>query len=161
MATRMNSKRDLKIKPQAKAEPARTATKTVRATEEQLVYAGILSMGRKIGLAGIVASFLVYLSGILTPKMPLEKVPVYWHLSSSEYMKVAGIKPGWAWLTMFQNGDMLNFFGIAILGAISLVCYLAIIPKLLRKKDTTFAMIAIVEVLVLAFAASGIIHIGE
>ncbi|MHB8840266.1 MAG: hypothetical protein ACYC56_00530 [Candidatus Aquicultor sp.] len=161
MAASKTRSKALKIEPQPKTEVKTGDAPAVRATEEQLVYANILSMGRKVGLAGIGISFIVYLSGILTPKMPLDQVPQYWHLSTSEYMKIAGITPGWSWLGMYQHGDMLNFFGIAILGAISIVCYLAILPKLLRKKDMTFAIIAIAEVLVLAFAASGIIHIGE
>ncbi len=159
-ASKMGSKA-LKIEPQPKTEVKAAGAPALRATEEQLTYANILSTGRKFGLAGIGIAFFVYLSGILAPKVPLDRVPQYWQLSSSKYMKVAGITPGWSWLGMYQRGDMLNFFGVAILGAISIVCYLAILPKLLRKKDMTFAIIAIAEVLVLAFAASGIIHIGE
>lgn len=161
MAASKTGSKALKIESQPKTEAKTAGAPAVRATEEQLTYANILSAGRKVGLAGIGVAFLVYLSGILAPKMPLDQVPQYWQLSAGEYMKVAGITPGWTWLGMYQHGDMLNFFGVAILGAISMVCYLAILPKLLRKKDMTFAIIAIAEVLVLALAASGIIHIGE
>lgn len=132
-----------------------------RATEEQLIYSNILGTGRQIGLSGIIVAFAVYLAGVLEPKMPISEIPKHWHLPSGQFMDIAGLKPGWAWVGMYHYGDMLNFFGVAILGLISIVCYLAILPKLLRKKDIAYAIIALAEVAVLAFAASGIIHIGE
>lgn len=135
--------------------------RTPGATEEQLIYANILGNGRKIGLAGIIVAFVIYLSGIVSPKMPLSNVPKYWHLPSGEFMKTVGLQPGWSWVGMYHYGDMLNFFGVAILGVISIVCYLAIVPKLMRKKDITYVAIALLEVVVLLFAASGIVHIGE
>lgn len=131
------------------------------ATDEQIIYAGILSVGRKLGLVGLITAFVVYLTGILSPKVPLESIPQYWGLSVEQYTKAVGLKAGWSWLGMYGYGDMLNFFGIAILGLISIVCYLAIIPTLVRKKDVTFTIIALTEVLVLALAASGIIGVGE
>ncbi|MDI6715396.1 MAG: hypothetical protein QME63_00405 [Actinomycetota bacterium] len=135
--------------------------KKIGATKEQLTYSSILGLGRKVGLAGIIAAFVVYITGLITPRIPLERVPQVWNLSSSDYLKAVGLKPGWSWLAMYRYSDMLNFFGIAILGIISIICYLAIIPEFIRKKDKVYVAIAILEVIVLAVAASGIINIGE
>ncbi len=132
-----------------------------KATEEQLIYSSILGAGRQMGLAGIIVAFVIYLTGIVEPKIPVSEIPKYWHLPSGQFMDVAGLKQGWAWIGMYHYGDMLNFFGVAALGLVSIVCYLAILPKLLRKKDIAFAVIALAEVAVLLFAASGIVHIGE
>jgi hypothetical protein len=75
-------------------------------------------------------------------------------------LQESGIKAGWAWLGDLKYGDMLNFVPIAFLSAITIWCYLAIIPGLMRKKDTAYVVIAIVEVIVLCVAASGILGSG-
>ena len=67
---------------------------------------------------------------------------------------------GWSWLKNVRKGDYMNFVGIAILAGLTIVCYAAIIPALLRKKDTAYLAIAIAEVLVLTLAASGILKGG-
>lgn len=133
----------------------------VRATEEQLTYSYVLGMGRKIGLAGIIVAFVLYAAGILSPKVPLAIIPQLWTLPSSDYLSAVGLDSGWTWLGMLQHGDMLNMLGIAILGLVSIICYISIIPILLRKKDYTYVGIAVLEILVLALAVSGIIHVGE
>ena len=61
---------------------------------------------------------------------------------------------------MLGKGDFLNFVGIAFLAGVTIPCYIRIIPILFAKKDTTYAILAIVEVLVLALAASGILKAG-
>ena len=68
---------------------------------------------------------------------------------------------GWAWVGMLDKGDFLNFVGIAILAGVTILCYLAIVPTLLRKKDNAYLAMALVEVLVLALAASGILAVGH
>ncbi len=118
-------------------------------------------MGRKIGLAGIIVAFVLYATEILSPKVPLAIIPQLWTLSSSDYLSAVGLDSGWTWLGMLQHGDMLNMLGIAILGLVSIICYISIIPILLRKKDYTYVGIAVSEILVLALAVSGIIHVGE
>ena len=62
---------------------------------------------------------------------------------------------------MLGKGDFLNFIGIAILGGVTIICYLAIIPTLLRKKDKAYVAMAFLEVLVLTLAASGILAVGH
>jgi hypothetical protein len=67
---------------------------------------------------------------------------------------------GWSWLKNIGKGDYMNFVGIAILAGLTIVCYLAIIPTLMKKKDTAYLVIAVAEVLVLTLAASGILKSG-
>jgi hypothetical protein len=113
-----------------------------------------------IGLAGLVIAFIIYCTGILAPLIPLEKVQTYWILSVHEYLTQSGIQAGWAWFGNLQFGDMLNFLPIAFLSLLTIVCYIAIIPVLIRKKDTAFVVIAVLEIIVLAVAASGILGTG-
>jgi len=133
---------------------------SLRASEEQELYAKILNTGMLIGLAGLVVAFIIYCTGILEPLIPLEKVQTYWILSVHEYLKQSGIQTGWAWFGNLQFGDMLNFLPIAFLSLLTIVCYIAIIPGLIRKKDTAYVVIAILEIIVLAVAASGILGTG-
>jgi hypothetical protein len=77
-----------------------------------------------------------------------------------EYLEATHIHPGWSWLGMVGKGDFLNFIGIAFLAGVTILCYIRIIPILFRKKDQVYGIIAVIEVLVLALAASGILRAG-
>ncbi len=134
--------------------------KEIKATEEQITYARVLDMGMKIGLLALIITFIIYLTGILTPYIPVSDLPKYWGMSVHKYLEATGIHAGWSWLAMVGKGDFLNFIGIAFLAGVTIICYIAIIPILFRKKDTVFGIIAIIEVLVLVLAASGILKSG-
>lgn len=127
---------------------------------EQLAYATILDKGMKVGLLMLIISFIIYLTGILTPYIPVNDLPKYWGMSVHKYLEATGIHPGWTWLRLVGKGDFLNFIGIAFLSGVTAVCYIRIIPILFRKKDMAFGIIAILEVLVLVLAASGILKSG-
>jgi len=131
------------------------------ATEEQLLYAGILDKGMKIGLAILVVTFGLYVSGTLEPHVPVNDLPQYWSMSVHEYLDATGIGTGWSWLGRLGEGDLLNFVGIAFLAGVTIICYLAIVPSLMRKKDTPYVVLALVEVAVLVLAASGILKAGH
>jgi len=130
------------------------------ATEEQKVYAALLDKGMKVGLATVTATFALYMFGVLTPVIPVEQLPNYWSLPVGEYMAKAGLHSGWSWLHLLGKGDAVNFIGIAMLAGVSVLCYIAVIPIFLRKKDIPYAAIAILEVLVLSLAASGLLKSG-
>jgi hypothetical protein len=130
------------------------------ATEEQILYANILNKNMLIGLLGLIITFIIYVTGILPPIIPLEKVQHYWVIPVKDYLHESGIHAGWSWLGNLGYGDMLNFLPIAFLSLITIICYLAIIPGLLRKKDTPYVVLCIVEVIVLSVAASGILGSG-
>ena len=132
----------------------------LKGTDEQLLYSKILNTGMLFGLTGLVVTFILYASGILEPLIPLEKVQTYWILPVNEYLEKSGMQAGWAWFGNLQFGDMLNFLPIAFLSLLTIVCYIAIIPGLIRKKDSAYVVIAILEIIVLAVAASGIIGTG-
>ena len=132
----------------------------MKATEEQIAYAKILDIGMKLGLLMLIVMFIIYLLGILRPYLPVDKLPEYWGLSVHKYLEVTGIHPGWAWLGMLGKGDFLNFLGIAFLAGVTVICYAAIFPIFVRRKDIAYAVLALLEVLVLVLAASGILKAG-
>ena len=131
-----------------------------QATEEQILYGNILNKGMMIGLLGLVITFIIYGAGILKPMIPLDQVQNYWVMPVNDYLAASGIHAGWAWLGNLGYGDMLTFLPIAFLSLLTIVCYAAILPGLLRKKDTPYVVLCIVEIIVLTVAASGILGSG-
>jgi hypothetical protein len=131
-----------------------------KATGEQIVYANILNIGMIIGLVIIVVTFIVYMSGILSSFIPPQEIPKYWTMASKDFIHSLGAPTGWDWLALVGKGDYLNFIGIAFLAGLTILCYLVILPILMKKKDTSYVVIAIIEVAVLTLAASGILKSG-
>ncbi len=128
--------------------------------EEQLAYARVLDRGMKLGLALLTVTFLLYVLGVMAPHVPVAELPRYWSLPVHEYLKATGTYPGWAWVHALHEGDVVNFVGIVFLAGVTIACYLAVIPLFFRKRDRVYAWIAIVEVAVLALAASGWLRAG-
>jgi hypothetical protein len=62
---------------------------------------------------------------------------------------------------MLDCGDFINFIGIATLAGVTILCYLAIVPILLKSNDRTYLILALIEVIVLVVAASGVISVGH
>lgn len=131
-----------------------------KASEEQLLYAKVLETGMRIGLLGIVITGALYIFGVLPATVPVDEISKYWGLPVDKYLEATGLHPGWGWINHLGSGDLLNFVPIAILAGITIVCYIAIIPTFLRKGDKIYAVIAVLEVLVLMVAASGVVGGG-
>jgi hypothetical protein len=133
----------------------------LEATPEQLLYARILEIGMYIGLLILFITFGLYTFGILDPYIPLDKISNYWSMNVHDYLKHAEIKAGWAWLGMIKYGDFINFIGVAILAAVTIICYASIVPTLLKNNDKVYAILAVLEVIILSAAASGILAVGH
>ena len=127
---------------------------------EQILYANILNKGMLIGLGVLLVTFALYVFGIMDPYIPFDKLTISWSQPVSDYLHELNIPTGWAWLGMLGYGHFINFIGIAFLAGVSIICYLAIIPTLLKSGDKIYAVIAILEVIVLTAAATGIFGSG-
>ena len=127
---------------------------------EQVLYANILNKGMLLGLLVLMVTFAIYVFGIVTPYVPLDKLSNYWNLGVNDYLHELNIPTGWAWLGMLGYSDFMNFIGIAFLAGVSIICYVAIIPTLIRSGDKIYAVLAILEVIVLTAAAAGIFGSG-
>jgi len=140
-----------------------------RVDDEQRLYASILEVGVDLGLVVLLVTFALYASGLVAPSVPLHELPNYWQLSVHEYLEVTNAEhlhhehviTGWAWISVIGKGDYLNFIGIALLAGVTIVCFLGIIPTLIRKHDRIYATMAVLEVLVLTLAASGVLAAGH
>ena len=133
----------------------------LEASPEQLLYARILEIGMYFGLLILFVTFGLYAFGIVDPYIPLDKISNYWSMNVNDYLKHAEIKAGWAWLGMLKYGDFINFIGVAILAGVTIICYAAIVPTLLKNNDKVYAILAVLEVIILSAAASGILAVGH
>lgn len=136
------------------------ANEKTKASEEQLVYAGILGKGMWFGLGLLIVTFFVYISGVLPSYIPIDDLPKFWGMRVHEFNQALSVPTGWGWVANVGRGDYLNFIGIAMLSGLTILCYVVIMPIFLRKKDTAYLVIALAEVLVLSLAASGILKSG-
>ncbi len=137
-----------------------SADKSLQASPEQLTYANLLEKGMFVGLGLVLVTFAMYVLGIVNPYIPVDEIPKYWHLSVEKYLEAANVHAGWSWLGMLGYGDYLNFVGIAILAGVTILCYLAIVPILWRNDDKMYAVLALLEAIILCVAASGILGAG-
>ncbi|MFO7654792.1 MAG: DUF1634 domain-containing protein [Candidatus Krumholzibacteriia bacterium] len=127
----------------------------LRASPEQRSYAAILEKGMLLGLLLLLLTYLVYVTGLLKPYVPLSMLPEYWGHEVGHYLHEAQVPIGWSWVTLLRYGDFLNFLGIATLAGTSIICYARILPRLWRGGDRVYALLAVLQILVLCLAASG------
>jgi cytochrome c553 len=112
-------------------------------SEEQLRYARILDVGVKAGLAILLATFLVYLSGLLPPQVPLEALPRLWTLPVADFLRESAVQPGWLGLARFDVGDMLALSGIALLSGLSFPCLALLARDYARRRDWWYLAITV------------------
>jgi len=131
------------------------------ASPEQIRYANILFIGAWLSIVILLITYFLYVSGIIAPKIPLEKIPEYWVMNVDDYVHAAGIPIGWGWTALLGKGDYLNFIGVVLLASMTMLCFFfVLLPAYIKKKDMIFTIIVILEVLVLCVAASGILGSG-
>ncbi|MEO7727609.1 MAG: hypothetical protein ABIS45_10185 [Burkholderiales bacterium] len=131
------------------------------ASPEQLRYARVLEAGMKLGLCVLVAGFLGYVSGVVPAHVPLAQLPALWSLAAPDYLRATGMPQGWGWLAMLGSGDILPLIGITVLAGISMLCFIALLPLYAARRDWIYLTITVLEIGVLALAASGLLTAGH
>ena len=127
-------------------------------SREQLVherYARWLETATRLTFAASLAAFVVYAAGLLPAFVPLEALPRLWHLPVAEYLARTGAPAGWGWLRLLPDSDYLSLACVALIGAVTLVCYLAILPLLARLGERLQAALVAAQIVVLLAAMSG------
>jgi len=122
-----------------------------------LRYAWWLTWGARAGMALLLAGFVAYVTGLVGPHVPIERVPELWHRPASELLREIGLRPGWGWAELVHRSDMMMLAGIALLASCSAACLAAVAPLFLARGERAFAAICVVEILVLLLAASGVL----
>ena len=121
-------------------------------------YARWLAVGARLGFAALVASFLVYLLQWIPSGIAPSELPRYWGLPVTEYLAATHAPTGWQWVALLPRSDVLNFVGVAILGAASVACYLRVLAGYANERDWAYVAIIVLQVAVLLVAASGVLN---
>jgi hypothetical protein len=130
-------------------------------TPEQVRYADWIFYGSWLAIAILFVTYGLYVSGAVAPQIPVEQITELWSLPVDEYVHEADIPIGWGWVSLLGKGDFLNFLGVALLAAMSIVCFLGVLlPAYIKQQDWIYVGIVVLEVLVLCLAASGILGGG-
>jgi hypothetical protein len=121
-------------------------------------YARCMAIGTAIALVLIVVELVAYVSGALSPYVPLRDLPGLWSMPMREYLAAARVPAGWGWIALAGRGDYVNFVGIALLASITPVCFLCALRRYLARRDRIYVALAAAQILVLLAAASGLLN---
>jgi hypothetical protein len=127
----------------------------------QATYARWLDRATRAGFAVSLVAFLLYVSGMVEPFVPLERLPLLWTLSAARFAEATGGPTGWGWLALVGKADYLNLAAVALFGLVTLACYARVVPLLLKSGERLYAAIALAQVIVLAAAAAGLFTGGR
>lgn len=129
-------------------------------TPYQIRYANILSTGAWLGILVMIITYFIYITGILPPQVDVTVITQNWDKGVDEFLEITRSPHGWGWLTLLDKADFLNFLGLAFIAILTIICYLFLIAAFKKTKDWTYFGICLLEVAVLALAASGILGSG-
>jgi hypothetical protein len=136
----------------------------VAVSREQVVrelYARWLGAATLIAFAAALVAFVLYMGGVLPPFVPLDALPTLWQLPVGEYLARTGEPVGWGWLRLLPYADYLSLACVALIAAVTLVCYLAVLPMLLKLEERLQAALVAAQIIVLLLAASGALAAGH
>ena len=128
---------------------------------EQQLYARIVYHMNHLGLFVLVVGFVLYLAGMLTPRVPLEDLPQYWSLPLDQYLEKTGALTGWQWISELGYGDVAPLLGVAVLASITIVCYLVLFLQFLLKGSKPIIFITVIELFLMLLSASNLIQISH
>ena len=132
----------------------------LKASREQIIYANLLIIGVWAGIFIMITTYVIYLTGILSPHIDISAIPQLWGKGVGEFLEITHSPHGWGWLALLGKGDFLNYIGFVLLALMTILCYLVLVRGYIRQKNWIFAAIAIMEIIVLSVAASGIVGGG-
>jgi hypothetical protein len=129
-------------------------------SREQIIYANLLIIGVLVGLIILVTTYAIYVTGILPAHIDISLIPELWGKGVNEYLEITHSPHGWGWVPLLAKGDFLNYIGFALLALMTIFCYLVLVRGYIRQKNWIFTVIAVLEIVVLSVAASGILGSG-
>jgi hypothetical protein len=98
---------------------------------------------------------------LLPAFVPLDALPALWGLPVGEYLERTGVVSGWGWLGLLRFSDYASLACVALIGLVTLICYLRVLPLLLRLGERLQAVLVLAQALVLLIAASGLLAGGR
>jgi len=129
-------------------------------SRDQLIYANLLIIGVWAGIFTLVATYFIYVAGIIPSHVQMSLLPKVWGKGVDEFLEITHSPHGWGWVSLLGKGDFLNYIGFVLLALMTIICYLVLLRGYLRQKNWIFSVIAFLEIMVLGLAASGILGGG-
>ncbi len=130
----------------------------------QLAYAATLDIVSHVVIVALALGYIVYLFRILPLDLPIEAVAGNWHLSSATLASKYAVHNGWSCfsgISPLLHGDAISYASIVILAMATTFCLLTAIVMYLRGRNIMYAVMALLQVLVLSVAASGLLFAGR
>jgi hypothetical protein len=138
-----------------------TQSKAVlKPSRDQIIYANLLVIGVWAGIVILVVTYVIYVTGIRPSHVDISLMPKFWGKGVNEFLEMTHSPHGWGWVRLLAKGDFLNYIGFALLALMTIACYLVLVRGYIRQKNWIFSVIAILEIIVLSLAASGILGKG-
>jgi len=151
----------LERQPSIEPEPAKgQCPEASDICQIQLFYGRLLDLLTKLGFALLLITFTLYIFGILGNFVPRQLLPNYWGLPLPRYLETTQMPTGWAWIWELHHGDFLNLVPIVFLISITIICLFTLTVRFFRNRETLQGTVAILEILTLLVAASGILKAG-
>ena len=132
----------------------------LKPTREQIIYANLLIIGVWAGIIILATTYAIYLTGALPSHVEISLIPSLWGKGVNEFIEITHSPYGWGWVSLLTKGDFLNYTGFVLLALMTIFCYLVLVRGYVRQKNWIFAAIAVLEIIVLGVAASGILGSG-
>ena len=93
------------------------------ASEEMILYAGLLERGMYTDLLLMFVKFLLYIFGVLEPVVPLKRIDSLWNQPVHDYLVQVNweflcwdeLPLGWSWVKLLGYGDFSNFLPVVLL----------------------------------------------
>ena len=126
---------------------------------EQRLYANILFYLTLIGLFILLTGFTLYLTGVITPIVPLEELPQFWSLSLNEYMEKSNMPSGWQWISNIGYGDIAPMLGIAVLASVTFMCSFMLLFQFIKRVVKIIVPIVSIELLLILLSASNLVQV--
>jgi len=129
-------------------------------SKDQLIYANLLIIGVWAGIFILVATYFIYVAGVIPSHVQMSQMPKVWGKGVDEFLEITHSPHGWGWVSLLGKGDFLNYIGFVLLALMTIICYLVLLRGYVAQKNWIFSVIAFLEIMVLCLAASGILGGG-
>ena len=139
------------------SEPTDNRSKENGSAIAQLAYASFIEKGMFVVSLLLFLTFTLYILGVIPPYLSVEQLTQDWRLNLQAYLERTGVDTGWSWLSYLSYSDFLDYLGIFLLASLTLPSYLLLGIRFLRQKDRAYALLVLLEVIILLLAISGVL----
>ncbi len=119
------------------------------------VFARVELWGVRLGISGMIVTFLLYLTGLVPSLIAPSRLADLIGGGVSAYVRENQVPTGWDWVWHLGRGDMMSLASLVFLVGVIAVAYMALIPVLIRQRNRIYLGIVIAQLGVFFLAAFG------